>query len=241
MPDRPSQSIPKWLSHLDSLLQEYARLEEHAWRRDPKSAYAVGFQPARWMTGQFNRLFRKAGCLPGGTIGTGYQIEATPAELSTQYAVSVSAKLPPLEQETRALHAVLEGLNQPFDCPSFVTQEEQRAIRKLRRLAVRTAEDRLRELKDGPMPDGPAPPCFFWWQDECHRMAPRLWAMLNSLWDKEAPEVQEVARQVWANEGLEVGQNTIHATLSKLNAFLAGLPVPVPWTYRIKAGRFLKN
>jgi len=52
-------------------------------------------------------------------------------------------------------------------------------------------------------------------------------------------KVQDVAVQVWEDEGLTVPDKTIRATLSKLNARLND--IGIKWTYHLKTGYILKQ
>jgi hypothetical protein len=87
--------------------------------------------------------------------------------------------------------------------------------------------------------DGPAPPNLVWWQGEQYDLPPRLWLLLCCLWGRDQVEVQEVARRVWKDEGLEVADSTIRSTLSQLNARLQ--QIGIPWTYNLKSGYLIKG
>lgn len=96
-------------------------------------------------------------------------------------------------------------------------------------------ESAFRDLLPPPeAADGPAPPNLVWWQGERYDLSPRLWSLLRCLWGREKVEVQEVARRVWKDEGLEVADSTIRSTLSQLNEWLQR--IGIPWTYNLKAG-----
>jgi hypothetical protein len=92
--------------------------------------------------------------------------------------------------------------------------------------------DEAAEGAQEPPKDGPIPPNLFWYNNQRHEMPPRLWSLAKALWGKDMVKVQDVAVQVWEDEGLTVPDKTIRATLSKLNARLND--IGIKWTYHLK-------
>jgi hypothetical protein len=69
--------------------------------------------------------------------------------------------------------------------------------------------------------DGPAPPCWLWWQGKRHKLSPLQWQLLRQLWDREIAEFEDVIRDVWGDEGQDRADSTVRSALSRLNALLA--------------------
>jgi hypothetical protein len=75
-------------------------------------------------------------------------------------------------------------------------------------------------------PDGPEKPCWLWWGNVRHELAPRLWQILAYLWTRDNVSVEELVSQVWGEEGEDIQDATVRSNLCQLNNRLAGIGVP---------------
>jgi hypothetical protein len=79
-----------------------------------------------------------------------------------------------------------------------------------------------------PHPDGPEPPCWFWWNGERSRIGKgrsrRPWELLRYMWTRDSATFQELRGPecVWSTE---IEDSTISSTVNRINAFL---PVGMP-------------
>lgn len=92
------------------------------------------------------------------------------------------------------------------------------------------------EEADNNHSDGPARPNLLWWKNSCHELQPRLWSLLDYLWDKDTVEVTRIEEDVWRED---VADSTIKAAISNLNKKL--LEAEIPWSYAVKQGYIIKN
>jgi hypothetical protein len=88
-------------------------------------------------------------------------------------------------------------------------------------------------------PDGPEKPCWLWWGNVRHELAPRLWQILAYLWDRNNVPVEELVSQVWGEEGEEPKDTTVRSNLSQLNGRLA--EIGVPREYRLRRGHICRD
>ncbi len=87
------------------------------------------------------------------------------------------------------------------------------------------------------LPDGPAPPNIFRWKGKEHSVPPLQWRLLQFLWDRKNPKVQDVIDSVWGHDSNKK-DNDLSVALSRLNSRLATLNVS--WAYSRKAGHCVK-
>jgi hypothetical protein len=91
---------------------------------------------------------------------------------------------------------------------------------------------------------GPTPPNLLYWEDDRHELQrhelpPRLWSLVNYMWDRDKAPVQEVTKHVWEDEGLEVADATIRSTISRTNVKLQSFGIS--WTLSYRDGFVLKD
>jgi hypothetical protein len=212
MSDRSDQSVPEWVSALDTLLQRYWDLEQLAPNRDLEGAHIasamqqVRSQHVRWRADRLNRRFANANCAQ-------YQVEITP----TEYMVTVPAEPPP-DVETAALHAVLDWLKPAADYPPYTTPEEQQELVELRRRVIQFARDRLNVLESSTQSaHGLAVPLE---GDDWHDLEPQVRRLLRYMQDRSRADLRKLCEDVWGKEYAELTDNAISVTISKANQFL---------------------
>jgi hypothetical protein len=80
--------------------------------------------------------------------------------------------------------------------------------------------------------DGPEDPCWLWWGNVRHELAPRLWQILDHLWNRDKVSVEDLVSHVWSEEGEEIKDPTVRSYLSRLNTRLNEIGVPREYNLR---------
>ena len=94
-------------------------------------------------------------------------------------------------------------------------------------------------LSSRPHPDGPMPPIFLWWNGIRHSLSPREWQILSAVWEKEHFQIQDLCDLVWGEDGDQVADVTVRATVCRLNQRL--LRIGIPWRLYFKRGFLLRS
>lgn len=105
---------------------------------------------------------------------------------------------------------------------------------KRRRQAEEADPLRKQQTAGSPSPDGPHPPNVFVWKGEQHSLAPRLWQLLNHMWNRDRSPVQDV----WEHDS-EIADSSVRSDVSKLNTRL--LDIGVPLSFSTKQGYVIKS
>lgn len=84
--------------------------------------------------------------------------------------------------------------------------------------------------------DGPAPPNRLIWDGHSHELPPRLWRLLNFMWNRDKASLQELDVEVWDRE--VVRSKTVNSAVSRLNTIL--LTIGCPMVLSAKRGYVVK-
>ena len=75
-----------------------------------------------------------------------------------------------------------------------------------------------------PIPDGPQPPCKFYYKQNCVELAPIPWRLLDFMWKHRVALIDEAFEAVWEHENqrspdaLDAAKRRVNAALLKINA-----------------------
>lgn len=80
---------------------------------------------------------------------------------------------------------------------------------------------------DGPDKNRPG---TFYWANSLHLIGKRNWQLCTAIWQNSGITFLDVSQEVWGNESTKA--STIKSALSRLNAEMANLQIPLSWVNR---------
>jgi hypothetical protein len=134
------ESVPEWLSLLDTLLVRNWELERSAQGRDPeplREGVPLRLTNTHAIVAKLNQHFTKNRC-------RGYVAELAATDVTIHQPQDRTARM-----EAAALHAVQDWLKPTPDYPPFTTSQERRELDDLRMRLDRAVQDRLNVLLTG--------------------------------------------------------------------------------------------
>ena len=84
---------------------------------------------------------------------------------------------------------------------------------------------------------GPVPPNLFYSNGEPFELPPRIWRLIDYMWNRDRASLEEVEDAVWGEEMM--GEKTVASTVSRANRRLQEIGCPMLLT--IKQGYLLKS
>jgi hypothetical protein len=243
MPTADLSAITNLWRHGESIHKRFCTLQDKLEKAegdvtDPSLYKTVPSRDNGW-----RRAWRRLGHRSDGLYPELAKLERTAGRIAVQL------HLPTDDRETiRMYSAACSAMLRHEDADRCMANYNASAERMLTLMegltAMASKGDRSSPVKEAVRQAGPEPPKHLNWPDkngklERHELPPRLWAVLNCVWKHDRLPIQDVAKEVWKNEGLDVADATIRTTVSRLNSVLA--EIGIPWTYRVSAGYITKE